>query len=45
MFKGIEEGANREVIGALEEARVKRERKHSGNEQVWDLGRLLGASP
>lgn len=45
MFKAIEEGANREESGALGEARVKSERKHSGNEKGWDLGRLLRASP
>lgn len=45
MFKTIEEGANREENGALGEARVKNERKHSGNEEGWDLGRLLRASP
>lgn len=44
VFKGIEEGANREESGALGEARVKNERKHSGNEKGWDLGRLFRAS-
>jgi len=44
VFKGIEEGANREESGALGEARVKSERKHSGNEKGWDLRRLLRAS-
>lgn len=45
VFKGIEEGASGKEIGALGEAGVKSERKHSGNGVVWDLERQLRASP